>query len=503
MASVAQQAIRGAAWTMVLNMAGRGIGLVGTLIITRYLAPEEIGEVQVAVVLITTANYFSLFGLGQYIASRPDEGREAAFHATVMALGFGAIAIGATVLMRDWLGPRFDAPAATGYLPGMALSMALDRLAFIPTRVLVRDMRFRSVALVRTAGEMVFPFVAVGLALDGRGGEALVIANVVRSLVRTGATLAIVNWRTWAWPCRLSWKKTREILSFGLPNGVASMAGFAAGYWDNLLMARLFGAGELGHYQLAYNLSTLPSTQVGEHVGDVLLPSFARIPMERRGPALVRAVRLLALVMFPLSFGLAVMAPTIVAAVLSPAWEPVGSRVTILAVLSAVYPLGFAVHSYMNAVNRPRLVMWLSIARIFALLGAMWLLGHLGGPLWACVGVGVGFGGYTVAGLVMAARIGGVSPSAVLLGLLPALLACGPMVAMVLGVRVGLRALGFHAPLVLVSAEFLAGAVSFVGAALVIAPTLSREFVQVISTTLLGRRRPTVTAPAVAAGGIR
>src|SRR5439155_14806 len=123
------------------------------------------------------------------------------------------------------------------------------------------------------------------------------------------------------------WAKTREILSFGVPNGVSTMAGFAARYWDNLLMAKLFGPGELGYYQLAYNLSELPSNQVGDHVGDVLLPAFARLPPERRGPALGRALRLLGLVMFPLSIGLGAMGPTVVAAFLAPAWQPMVAAV--------------------------------------------------------------------------------------------------------------------------------------------------------------------------------
>src|SRR5687767_8917900 len=110
--SIAQKAVRGAAWTMALNMAGRGIGLIGTLVITRYLSPETIGEVEVAVVLVTTANYFSLMGLGHYVASKPNEGREAAFHSTVMCLALGAVALGATLLLRDVLAPRFGAPAA-------------------------------------------------------------------------------------------------------------------------------------------------------------------------------------------------------------------------------------------------------------------------------------------------------------------------------------------------------------------------------------------------------
>ena len=138
--------------------------------------------------------------------------------------------------------------------------------------------------------------------------------------------------------------------------------------------------------------------------------------------------------------------------------------------------------------------MGLGVARTALLLGAMWLLGRLGGPLWACVGVGLGFGGYALAGLAMAARIGGVSATAVLAGLAPPLVACAPLVAAVLAARFGMRMLGVQGPVLLVGVELLVGATAFVAAALVTAPTLSREFLRVIGTTLFRVRARAVQA---------
>jgi lipopolysaccharide exporter len=373
-------------------------------------------------------------------------------------------------------------------LPGLGVATALDRITFVPARVLIRDMRFRANGIVRTAGEVVFPFVAVGLALHGWGGHALVWANIIRALVRATGVVITVHPREWLWPCRLTWAKTREVLAFGLPNGVSTMAGFAARYWDNLLVAKLFGPAQLGYYQLAYNLSELPSNQVGDHVGDVLLPAFARLPPERRGPALGRALRLLALVMFPLSIGLGAMGPTVVAAFLAPAWQPVGARVAILSALSAVYPLGFAIHSYLNASNHPRWVMVLGMLRTAVLLGSLALLGWLGGPLWACCGVGLGFGLYAFLGILVASRLERLSPWPLLAGLRGPLLACGPMVGAVLAVRFLLRAAGVGAPLVHVAAELVAGAAAYVVGALLLAPAVSRELFMVLRTTLLERK---------------
>jgi PST family polysaccharide transporter len=182
------------------------------------------------------------------------------------------------------------------------------------------------------------------------------------------------------------------------------------------------------------------------------------------------------------------MGPTIVAAVLAPAWQAVGSRVAILSAMSAVYPLGFAVHSYLNAANHPRWVMVLGIIRTAVLLSTLGLLGWLGGPLLACGGVGLGFGTYALLGILVAARLEKISPLPLLRGLRGPLLACLPMVGAVVGVRYLLRVAGVRYPLAHVVAELLAGAATYVAAALWLAPALARELFMVLRSTLLDRR---------------
>ncbi len=483
--SLANTVVKGAAWTVAIGMAARALGLVGTLVVTRYLAPDVMGDVEVAAVLVLTAHQFSVLGLGHYLVAKPNEGPEVGFHTTVFTLLTGSASIGLLLIFGSWF--VGDSRTALPYLPGLALAVFIDRLAFVPTRVLVRDMRFRTGGIVRALGEVVFAAVAVGMAVAGQGGESIVVANLARSAVRAGICIAIVDYRDWLKPHPLTMARTRDMFRFGFPVGLSVMATFAARYWDNLLIAGMFGTQELGFYKLAYNLSDVPSNQVGEQIGDVLLPSFARLPPDRRQAALARSLRLLALIMFPLSIGLGVIAPTVVRALLAPQWEPVAPRLAILACLSAVFPIGYAVYAYLNAANHPRAVMALAFFRTVILLGSMGVLGSAGGPLGACFGVGIAFGLYALVSVVLTSRLEGWSPAGPLLALLPPLFACVPMAAVVLGVRALLPA---ETPTVVaLIVELIAGAGGYIGAALVMAKSVSRELIDLVRGALAHRRR--------------
>ena len=71
-----QRAVRGAAWTLPTSVASRAVGLLGTLLLARYLAPDEYGVVMAASIAATTASSVTTFGIGIYlVANRRDVAR--------------------------------------------------------------------------------------------------------------------------------------------------------------------------------------------------------------------------------------------------------------------------------------------------------------------------------------------------------------------------------------------------------------------------------------------
>jgi PST family polysaccharide transporter len=176
-------------------MGSRAIGLVGTLIITRFIAPAEYGEVMVAAVLGMTANQLSIIGWGQYLVAHPQAPRSTVFHVTAFHIGLGVLALAVLLLCGRSLGLLFDAPGMARYLPALSLSVLLDRLAFVPERILVRELRFGRLSIARTAGDLVHSLCSISLAALGFGGAAIVAGNVARSLVRLSINVASVERR--------------------------------------------------------------------------------------------------------------------------------------------------------------------------------------------------------------------------------------------------------------------------------------------------------------------
>jgi lipopolysaccharide exporter len=196
----------------------------------------------------------------------------------------------------------------------------------------------------------------------------------------------------------------------------------------------------------------------------------------QRPAALVRSMAMLALVVFPLAIGLGAVAPTLVVAVFDARWRPLAPMLVLLSALSVARPIGWTVESYLQARQRPRLILGLEAFKVFVLVLLIVTVGRLS-PLWICTAVGVAFAAHALACLWVVQKIDGLPLARSLGSLWPALAASAPMVAAVLVVRQALLVSRIVQPLECLSVEVLAGSAGYMLGALVIARGTSHELV--------------------------
>lgn len=477
----------GALWTIGTSLGARVLGVVCTLALTWYLTPEQVGEVSAAIVVVFSANVFSTLGLGQYIVAKKDVDRGTVFQLTALYLGIGLVVVLGSWAMGPFFAARLNAPTMTRFLPGIVVSVVVERLGFVPEKILLRNLEFRTQSLAKTGGELTYSLGSIGLAAFGFGGMSIVWANVGRAFVRSGICIAAVKRAEWLTPTRMSWTTLKGVLAFSIPTSIAASAAFAAGRWDNAFVANLYSAEVMGLYERAYNLADLPADQIGEQLADVLLPSFARMEGEQRRNALLRAIGVMSIIICPLAIGLGAVAHTLVATILRKEWLGVAPMLAILAALSVVRPIGWLIASYFLAANKPRWTLGLELVKLFFLAISMYSLGRIG-PLWACVAAGLAFAAQAVVATWAVIRLDGGSYLAFAKRLLPPIVACIPMTAAVVGARTGLLAVGWHAGWKLLIVEIAIGAVAYVAGAFVLARTLAFEVVDLVMEVVKRRR---------------
>jgi O-antigen/teichoic acid export membrane protein len=454
------------------------LGLGGTLVLTHLLTPAEYGEVSVAAICALTVSQLLYLSPGTYVIVNRSPPAEA-FQATLIhaaTVGTGCVGL---FLARVPLGRLTGSPGMARYLPGLALAAFITSVSTVPSATLVRSLQFRVVAGCRGLSELVYTALSVSLA-PFLGGFAIVAGTLGRSLTVTAALIYSSDRRQWLCWTPLRPRVVRDLARFGIPLSVSTLSETLTGNADNLVVSGLFGPRVLGQYNLAYNLAQTPAGQVVEQAGDVLFPSLARLAEERQWSGLPPAAALLALILYPLAVGLAVVAPTAVRALLDPRWSDVAPMLTILALIALPRPLTWALDAYMQVRRHNKALMAARIFRTVAVLGLVFTVGRRG-PLWACGAVVLAFVLHAAVFLAAARARERLALRPLLEVLTAPLAASLIMAAAVLLFRQGTVALALSARAAL-PCEVAVGALVYVAAARWLAPATCRELVGLVKT---------------------
>ena len=472
--SVAKQAARGVAWNMLLGVSSRMLQLVGTLILTRFIAPDEYGAVLTASIAVMTAGVLTSFAFGQHLIAKkapPD----VAFQAMVVHVGLGVVAMLVVYLVRGPLGDALDTPAMGDYLYAYAIAHLLDRARYVPERLLMRALRFRTIAAINATGEVAFTAASLLMA-NQWGANAIIFGVLVRAVLTCVLFFRLAPREEYFVRAKLRMADVRDLFAYGLPIMIAAVADRAATRWDNLIMSKLFDPGVMGRYNLSYSLAEMPVNNIAEQIGEVLMPSFSRMEDDQRRRAVVRAPMLMGVIVSPLGVGLGAVSSTVVATFFDARWQGMGPMLAVLSTMTVFRPMTWSAIAYCQAVQQTQLVMISSFLRAIVVLSLVALCGYLGGPLWACIGAGIGYALHSIVTIIAASRLVGFPLGAYLIGVARPLLPCIPMFLAVVGVE---HALIQTVPLpIILGIQVIVGAIVYVISAFILVRPAVREIIR-------------------------
>ena len=302
--------VRGIAWTGAMRWATQVISWASTLIIARLLGPNDYGLVGMAAVYLGFVQLVNEFGLGAAIITQRDlaEDQIARLGGLALVMGGGFVALSA--LLATPLAAFFAEPAVRWIIIVSSLSFLVAE------------------ALVAACGTL-------ALALAGAGYWALVIGPVIGRAV---STLLVAVWR----PHRVAWPRDFQSIahavSFGWHVVVARIAWYLYSNADFAVVGRVLGKAALGAYTVGWTIASIPVDRVTALVGSVTPPVFSAV--QHDPPALQRYLKNLteglALITFPASVGLALVADEFVIFALGDHWRPAIAPLRLLALSAAL-----------------------------------------------------------------------------------------------------------------------------------------------------------------------
>jgi PST family polysaccharide transporter len=349
------------------------------------LPPQDFGVAALALVVVGFVATLAELGLtAAVIYLRPLTTRHIRTSFTLSLLLAAALG-GAMFLAAPFLAGLFDHPMLPAIFRAESALFVLTAVGATARALLHRRLDFRRLFIVEVGGYIGgYAVVAVPLAALGFGVWSLVSGILAQAALTSCLALGLSPH-----PLRplLAALESRELLSYG---GVTTLNG-AVGYWsrsaDSLVVGRMLGTVDLGLYNRAFNVITVPLSYLGTALTGVLFPVMAEVRSDPRRlrNAYLLSVQVTAMIAGPLCGWVLVAAPHIIGGLYGPGWEGAIAPLRVLAlggVFRSVYHVAAALtHASGNVMAEVRRQV------VFATLVA---LGGLVGASWGIAGVAAG-----------------------------------------------------------------------------------------------------------------
>ncbi|GAA1851182.1 lipopolysaccharide biosynthesis protein [Myceligenerans crystallogenes] len=382
---LARRAARGATVTAASQAARIVLQVLAVAVLARLVPPAEYGLVAMVAAVVGIGEILRDAGLSSAAMRAPELTVRQRDNLFWVNTGIGALLTAVTIAAAPLVAGFFGEPDLTGICQGLAWMFLVNGLATQHRAGLVRDMRFRALAVVEVAAPVAALAAAVVVGLHTHDHRAVVVQQVAT----TAAVLAGV-WIAGRWvPGRPRREPgMRGFFTFGGGLLGSQLVGYGADNLATFVIGVTLGPGPLGLYNRAYQLLMRPLGQLRQPSTTVALPVLARLSEdpERFDRMLLRGQQVLAL---PVVLVLAVVvgaSEAVVGVFLGPGWHDAAPLLALCAVAGGCQTLAYV--GYWTYLARGLSGALLAYSTVTAVLK---IAGVLIGSFWGVNGIAAGF----------------------------------------------------------------------------------------------------------------
>jgi PST family polysaccharide transporter len=321
------------------------------------LAPAGAGLVGALLTIVFWIDVFLDTGLGASVVYEQEEGHthriSVAFTlTTMMTVVATAVVVAAAPLIAGF----FGAQHYVGLFRLVALVVLFRGMNQVPAATLRRDMDFRKSMFSSSAQAITRFVVAVWLLKTGHGVLGMLIGVIASEFIGTFLTWVLVRFKP-----RFRWDRAvaGEMFRYGLPVFGSTLLGMLWLNSDYLIVGHHDGAKSkpYGNYYAAFQMPTLILGSFYNIFSTVAFPMYSAardVGPDKLRQASLRSLKLLTLVGFTASVGLAVVARDFFH-VLYPKFTGAVEPMEILCIAGGFVGIGFASGDLYNAIGKPKM----------------------------------------------------------------------------------------------------------------------------------------------------
>ena len=375
--SLRRRVLDGIVWLTALRVFGQAISWTITVYVVRILSPQDYGLMAMSGLYVSFIALFNEVGLGTLIVQRKNLTQEDISSIGSAILVFNASLYVLSFLLAPIVAFLFNEPRLVEIIRVSSAALIIQSVGIVSYNLLSRQMAFDRRSQAEMIGALLGALSVLWLAIHGFGVWSLVFGNIVIDCVKNSLFVFFCPWRP---KFAISPRKIKELLPFGSKVVLARFFWYFASRIDFMIAGRVLGKTQLGHYAIALQFASIPLDKIASIITQIALPAFSQVQDDhvalRR--VFLKIVKFLAIISFPIFWGIFLLADYAIPLLLSDKWSDVILPLQILCVIS-----GFRAIESMNAplafaIGRPDITMVNNLL-MGAVLGLSFFIGSMYG----------------------------------------------------------------------------------------------------------------------------
>ncbi|WP_434172093.1 hypothetical protein AHYW_000906 [Providencia manganoxydans] len=357
-----QKTTSGLKWSAIERLATQAIQLVVMLVLARMLGPQAFGLIGMLAIFIAVSQVFVDSGLSSALIRKLDRTELDYSTAFYFNIAIALICYLILYISAPYIADFYKQPELTSLTRVLALVIIVNALAIIQRTKLSINMDFKTQAKASLAAVCISSIVAFAMAYYGFGVWSL----IGQTLTYTLCNVIFLNiLHKWIPKLSFNFDSFKQLFGFG---SKLMLSGLIDSIYQNIyqiVIGKKFNVLDVGYFTQANQLAKTPAITMTSIIQRVTYPMLSSIQNDeqRLNHAYLLTLRLSAAIIFPLLFGLAVVADPLIPELLGYEWKSASLLTSILATGLLLYPIHAINLNYLQVKGRSDLFLRLEIIK--------------------------------------------------------------------------------------------------------------------------------------------
>jgi O-antigen/teichoic acid export membrane protein len=355
------------AWSMIDRFGQQIVQFIFGIVLARLLMPSEVGQIGVLMIFVAFSSVLIDGGFSQAII-RKQNASETDYNTIFYSNLLISVALYLLLFFAaPFIADFFKQPKLTAISRVLFLSTIFYGLSFIQFTLIIKQLKYKSYAIINISGFFISGSFAVTMAFMGYGVWALVAQQLGFHCIRFLMFPFFIKWRP---SFSYSFKIIEELWSFSIRLMGTNMLNVLFGQVYTVLFGRFFSFQQVGFYYQANKLSETINGTTQQVIQNATYPLFSKI--QEDDSRMLRIYRQLtksiSFIIFPFNAFLIVIAYPLLITILSLKWKPSVELFQLLIIANFFNPLYLLNISLLNSRGESKRTFRLEIVKKMMIL---------------------------------------------------------------------------------------------------------------------------------------